>query len=446
MGLSLVSETYTPDRGERAPTHAPHYPLTPPINLSSAQTYTQGHPFAAYAQMRQEAPVMWHPMKGNEGYWAITNYEDVRAVNLDAATFSSQKGGILQAYFNESRRHPLLHRAALDTLICLDAPNHVKLRREHMSYFTPNYVKELKVKVDAKVTELLDNLETTAKDNNGIADLVPHLSEKLPLFTLCEILGIPEADQPKIAEWMTMLEVAQHTMEQMQNGDMSDIDPAQIMTFMQEVQALFDYGQHMLQARRKEPRNDLLSAIANVEIDGELLPDEYLDGAWLLIVFAGNDTTRNSISGTMRLLTEFADAKAELVANPELLPNAVNEAIRMVSPVMYMRRTATRDTELRGQKIAEGEKVIMYYGAANRDPSVFANPDVFDIHRSNAKDHLAFGIGAHVCLGQRVANMQLEAAYRQILTRFPNISWTGEQTIAPNNFTHSVVSLMVDIG
>jgi len=261
-----------------------------------------------------------------------------------------------------------------------------------------------------------------------------------------EILGIPEADQPKIAEWMGMLELAQYTMEQIGQGDMSQVDPAQIMMFMQEVQAMFDYGQHILKARRAEPRDDLLSAIANVEIDGALLPDEFLDGSWLLIIFAGNDTTRNSISGTMRLLTEFSEAKSELAANPDLLPNAVNEAIRMVSPVIYMRRTAAKDTELRGQRIAEGEKLIMYYGAANRDPSVFENPDQFDLRRSNAKDHLAFGIGQHVCLGQRVANMQLEAVYRQILTRFPKISWTGEQTIAPNNFTHSVTQLMVDVG
>ena len=446
MGLSLVSESYMPDRGPREPANAPHYPLTPPVDLSSSQTYTQGHPFAAYAQMQKDAPVMWHPMPSTEGFWAITAYEDVRTVNLDARLFSSQKGGILQAYFNEGSRHPELHRASLDTLICLDAPHHAKLRREHMSYFTANYVKDLKVKVDAKVAELLDGLETTAKANGGTADLVPHLSEKLPLFTLCEILGIPEVDHPKITKWMEMLELAQYTMEQMKDGDMSQLDPAQIMTFMQEVQALFDYGQHMLKARRAEPKNDLLSAIANVEIDGALLPDEYLDGSWLLILFAGNDTTRNSISGTMRLLTEFSEARSELAANLDLMPNAVNEAIRMVSPVIYMRRTATQDTQLRGQTIAEGEKVIIYYGAANRDPSVFENPDVFDLHRSNAKDHIAFGIGPHVCLGQRVANMQLESAYRQILARFPNISWTGEQTIAPNNFTHSVTRLMVDIG
>jgi hypothetical protein len=160
-------------------------------------------------------------------------------------------------------------------------------------------------------------------------------------------------------------------------------------------------------------------------------------------VFAGNDTTRNSISGTMKLLTDFPAEKARVQANLSLLPTMVDEAIRMVSPVMYMRRTATQDTELRGQKIGEGEKVIMYYGAANRDPAVFADPDRFDASRANGKDHVAFGIGPHVCLGQRVANMQLEAVYRQILTRFPDMRWTGEIDIAPNNFVHAIRKLGV---
>jgi cytochrome P450 len=387
--------------------------------------------------MREKAPVMWHPIEGSEGFWALTRYDDIRATNLNAKAFSSQKGGILMTYLDEARRHPLLHRAALDTMICLDPPHHFKLRREHMAYFTPGYVAELRKKVDIEVARLLDE----AVKQGPVFDLVEKFSAQLPLFTLCEILGIPAADRSKIIAWMEMLELAQYTLEQEELGN---IDPAQIMHFLTEVQALFDYGQHILKTRRAEPQNDLLSAIANVEIDGERLPDEYLDGSWLLIVFAGNDTTRNSISGTMRLLTEFPGERAKILADPSLLPNMTHEAIRMVSPVIYMRRTATENTEICGQEIAEGEKVLMYYGAANRDPSVFENPDVFDVTRTNAKDHLAFGIGPHVCLGQRVANMQLSSAYREILARYPNFTWTGEQEIAPNAFTHSIAKLMVD--
>jgi len=447
MGLALVSQTYNEDRGSLDPVHKPIYDITLPLDLSNSQTFTAGQPFGAFKTMRETAPVMWHPMEKAklEGFWALTTYDDVRAASLNTQTFSSQAGGIMMAYppKGDPRNHPKLHSASLDTMICLDPPHHMQLRREHMAYFKPDYIRELKLKVDAKVTALLDTLTAHAKAHGSTLDLVEHFSAQLPLYTLCEMLGVPEADRPKIREWMDMLEMVPYMLE---DNNISDIDPAVVMHFLGEVQAMFDYGQYIIKERRKNPQNDLLSAIANVEIDGAVLPDEYLDGSWLLIIIAGNDTTRNSTSGIMRLLTQFPEQKQMLIDNPDLIPNMVHEGVRMVSPVMYMRRTAVEDTQIRDQKIAAGEKIILYYGAANRDPKVFENPDVFDVRRANAKDHIAFGTGPHVCLGQRVANMQLEAAYRQILTRFPNITWTGEQEILPNGFTHSIGKLMVELG
>ena len=276
-----------------------------------------------------------------------------------------------------------------------------------------------------------------------VVDMVESFSAELPLFTLCEILGVPAEDRPKLVHWMHFLENSQY---QAQQEGLGNVTQEQVMTFMSEIQAMFEYGRHMLAKRRADPKEDLLSAIANVEIDGQPLSPEFLDGSWLLIVFAGNDTTRNSLSGTMRLLTEFPDQKARLLADDTLFPNFVHESIRMVSPVTYMRRTATTDTQLGAQQIAEGDKVVMYYAAANRDPDKFPDPHQFDITRANAKEHLAFGHGPHVCLGQRVANMQLETAYRNILRRYPDIRWTGEQTLAPSNFVHAISSLMVDLG
>ncbi len=443
MSLALVSQTYSEDRGDLKPSHTPIFDFKPPLDLSRAKNFIAGQPFEAFKTMRENAPIMWHPLTDAkmEGFWALTCYDDVKTTNLNAQVFSSQRGGIMMAYppASDPRNHPKLHSASLDTMICLDPPHHMQLRREHMAYFTPGYVRILKEKVDLKVTSLLEELS----DKGPIVNFVEDFSSQLPLFTLCEMLGIPEADRPKIREWMDMLEMAQYVLE---DADMSKLDPALVATFLTGVQAMFDYGRHILKERRKNPQQDLLSAIAHVEIDGAKLPDEYLDGSWLLIIIAGNDTTRNSMSGTMKLLTQFQDQKQLLIANPDLIPNMVHEAVRMVSPVMYMRRTAVQDTNIRGQKIAEGEKVILYYGAANRDPAKFENPDIFDIHRHNAKDHIAFGTGPHVCLGQRVANMQIESAYRQILARFPNIQWTGEQEILPNGFTHSIGELIVDLG
>ena len=216
-----------------------------------------------------------------------------------------------------------------------------------------------------------------------------------------------------------------------------------IKAFQAAVDEMFEYGRTMLRKRRENPQADLMSAIARAQLEGDYLADEYLDGSWLLIVFAGNDTTRNTISGTMGLLTDFPGQKAKLIADPSLMGNATNEFIRLVSPVIYMRRTAAKDVEVAGQKIAEGEKVIMYYGAANRDETVFPDPDRLDVARANADKHIAFGYGPHTCVGKQVARIQLEEVYRQMLARFPNIHRSGEMEVSPNNFVYAIKSMPV---
>lgn len=440
MAFDNVSETAQEERDTpRGPRHAPVSAYRPPVDLADFAPFLDGQPYDVFEEMRRKAPVCWHPEPEGQGagFWALTRHEDIRRVELDTETFSSQRGGIMMNYGYPDQRHPLLHRASLDTMICLDQPHHMPLRREHMPFFTPGYIAKLRERVDQKITALLDEMER----QGPVVDMVELFSAELPLFTLCEMLGVDPADRPKLVKWMHYLELAGHAMR---GGE--QISEQFLTEFLSNVQEMFDFGQAALRARREAPREDLLSAIANARIDGEPLSDEFLDGSWLLIVFAGNDTTRNSLSGTMRLLTAFPEEKAKLLAAPERIPNMVHEAIRMVSPVIYMRRTATREARIAEQAIGEGEKVVMYYGAANRDPSVFPDPDRFDVERSNAKDHIAFGIGPHVCLGQRVANMQLEAAYRQILARFPDIRWTGRQTIAPNNFVHAISSLEIDLG
>lgn len=442
MTFQNVTETYQVERAPGEPKYPKAYTLAPPADLTDPEVFSRhgGYTHDAFATMREKAPVMWHPETMGAGFWAVTSYDLVKKVELTPEVFSSQKGGILMNYGMEGvPRHPLLHSSSLNSLINLDRPYHTPLRMEHMAYFRADFVAELKKKVDAEVKRLLDAMEK----QGPVVDMVEMFSAELPLFTLCEILGVPAADRPKLVHWMHFLETSQY---QAQQEGLGNVTPEQIMTFITEIQAMFDFGRHLLEERRKNPQPDLLSAIANVQIDGKPLSPEFLDGSWLLIVFAGNDTTRNSLSGTMRLITENAGIRDELKSEPDLFPNFVNEAIRLVTPVTYMRRTATQDTELGGQKIAEGEKVVMYYPAANRDPEKFADPNRFDIRRANAKEHLSFGNGPHVCLGQRVANMQLEAAYRQILGRFPKVRWTGEQVLAPNNFVHAISSLTVDLG
>ena len=438
--MQLISETAVD--GRPGPGFPLAWPVLDGVDMTDIRKFGDGQPWGDFARLRAEAPVMWHSetRHGGPGFWVVTRHADVMAVNGDPETFSSQRGGILMAQGRPEQRHALLYRASMDAMINLDGGNHLQLRREHMPYFTPSYLRGVTEKVRGEVTRLLNEMA-----DKGECDLVENFSAVLPLFTLCEILGVPPEDRPKFLKWMHYLELAQNMAgEQATAGLTPTLELMQfIADFNSNVEEMFDYGRHMLHKRRLDPKADLLSAIARAKVEGEELSDEFLDGSWLLIVFAGNDTTRNTLSGSMKLLTEFPEQRAKLIANPALLPGAVNEFIRMVSPVIYMRRTATRDAVINGQTIAEGEKVIMYYGAANRDPAIFDNPDQLDVARENANKHIAFGYGPHVCLGKRVAQIQLEEAYRQILGRFPDIEWTGEIDIAPINFVHAIRKLGV---
>ena len=449
------------DNGPGGPAFPKRYDAPLPVNLMDIDLFAEtGHPFEAYAKMREAAPVAWHESGDatESGFWALTRYADIRAASLDTKTFSSQAGGIMIANGTPETRHPLLFRASVDAMICLDAPAHIQLRKEHMPFFTVNYVGDLKKRVDAKVASLIDTMKAafagqsermaaSAKLPDGQLDMVEYFSAELPLFTLCEILGVPEGDRYKLIDWMHYLEVAQDTMTRVRGGAAPTAEDMEFFAaFLAKVDEMFAYGREILLSRRREPKADLLSAIANMKVDGDLLPDEYLDGSWLLIVFAGNDTTRNTLSGTMKLLTENPATKTRLLADPGLLPKMVDEAIRHVTPVIYMRRTAIREGEIDGQRIAEGEKIVMWYGAANRDPSIFPDPDKFDIDRRNAGDHLAFGMGSHVCIGKRVAQMQLESAYRQLHARMPSLRYAGGIDRAPNNFVVAIRGLPVELG
>ncbi len=437
--MELISQTAV--EGRPGPVYREAYPRLDGLQFNDAKTFVHGQPFEAFARLRASAPVCWHAEPGDlPGFWAVTRHADVMRVNGDPATFSSRRGGILMNTPKPGTGHVLLGRASFDTMINLDAPEHLQLRREHMPFFTPAYLNTLKVKVAAEVTRLIDDMAP-----KGGCDMVEAFSSRLPLYTLCEILGVPAADRPKFLQWMHYLELAQNlAADQAVQPIAPTVELMQFVAdFNSNVEEMFAYGLHMLHKRRNDPQADLMTAIARAQVDGEMLSDEYLDGSWLLIVFAGNDTTRNTLSGAMKLLTEFPEQKVKLAAHPELLGNAADEFIRMVSPVIYMRRTALRDTEIADQKIAEGEKVIMYYGAANRDASVFDDADRLDVARPNANKHIAFGYGPHVCLGKRVAQIQLEEAYRQLLVRLPDIEWSGEIDIAPNNFVHAIRKLGV---
>jgi len=423
------------------------------FDLTDVFLFEKGQPFSEYKKLRENSPVHFHEAgigDSEPGFWVLTKYEDIEYVSKNQNIFSSQlaSGTTLTLGYSQEVSIDQLFKSALDHMLGTDDKLHLSMRNPHMKFFTPKYVEELRKKVSIKVTQLLDNIAPM-----GSCNLVDAVSSELPIFSLSEILGVPEEDRPKIKEWMTFLEMAQvvgatqaaakNNIELNKEQQASAPDPAMIAMFTNIVNEMFEYGRNILLKRRNDPKDDLLSVIANMEIDGKKLPDEYLDGSWLLIIIAGNETTRNSISGTIKLLTENPSQKEKLIKNMELLPNMTNEAIRLISPVIYMRRTTKEETQIGDQKIGPQEKVVMYYGAANRDPKIFDDPDAFDIERENAKKHLAFGYGRHLCLGKHMANMQLSEVYKQILMRFPDMHQSEEWKVVPNNFTHSISEMPV---
>jgi len=438
-----VSDTVPIEPVQKNPTFKEVYPRWKNEKWPTPKAFTKGHPYDVYKFYREKAPVSWTPLKKMRGFWSVARYEDIKSVEVQPDIYSSELGSMHMGGMDVPKQIPQkLYTASLDNLINLDAPRHMELRIQQKDFFIPKFVATLTEKVGKHIDQLLDNLEAECR-KNGQADFVKIFTEQVPLFTLCEMLGVDEEDRPNIVRWMHYLEMSQQVAVHPIRTLLGD--PRFIGRFKTNIVDMFDYGERVMADRRANPRQDLLSIIANSTLEGEKLSQAYMDGSWLLIIFAGNDTTRNSLSGTMRLLTEFPEQRQKVLDDPSLLPNMLLESLRMTSPVIHMRRTASQDTELAGQKIAENEKLILWYGAANRDPDVFSDPDQFDVTRTNANKHLAFGHGPHKCLGSRIAQLQLRLSYEKILDRFPNIQWTGKQKMAPNNFVHAVQNLIVTI-
>lgn len=439
--MQLISDDILIDSGQLKPTYPAVYPVLDGFDFANPASWTSGHPHAYYRRMREQAPVLWSPgYKEFSGFWSVGRYDDVKTVELAPDVFSSQRGSInIGVQAREKWKPKKLIPAAFNSLINLDAPHHMEMRIQQKDFFIPAYVAQIRDRVAAHIDGLLDEMER----KGPVVDFVKMFSEEVPLFTLCEMLGVDEADRPKIVYWMHYLEMASQYLANPLQVFMKE--PLFPLKFYKTVNEMFAYGERVMADRRAHPREDLLTVIAQSQLEGQELSQEYLDGSWLLIIFAGNDTTRNSLTGTIELMHKFPDQRQMVLDDPSLIPRMSQEALRMVSPVKHMRRTALADFELNGQKIAKDEKVVMWYGAANRDPDVFPDPDNFDMMRENIDKHLAFGHGVHKCLGARIAQMQLRLSYEKIFERFPNIAPVGDVVYAPNALVNAMSSLKVNL-
>ena len=402
------------------------------VDLNDLDSFVDGVPHDELDIIRERYPLYWNEEKSTwgPGFWNVTNYDHIVEISRDPATFSSEQG-INISFAPES--DPAVVNAVVGNMITMDPPLHRVYRNIARPYFTNRSVKSLESRVRELARGIVKEAALQLKEH-GECDFMVDIAAPLPISVLCDILGVPHTDWKKIFDWSNEL-VGLFDPDLCKNPEDS------LETFMD----LFSYGQAMVEDRRKAPRDDLMTAIAKAKPeDGQEIPEHLLNGFFLLMVIAGNETTRNSISGGLHALIENPDQRDLLVKRPELVPTAVEEIFRWVSPVSHMRRTVTRETEIAGQTLAEGDKVVMWYGAANRDPKYFDRPRRFDITR-DPNQHLAFGIGEHFCLGARLARLQLRVIFEELLNLVPKLDFelTGEVTHVRTNFINGIKAMPV---
>ena len=409
----------------------PIYDIGQICELDKWETFINGQPFDIFKRLREEAPIYWHEesLDFEPGFWALSKHEDIVRVSKDPMTFSSAVGGHLMTMGDPEVVDPSAVAAIIGNMIGMDPPDHQIYRKMVAPSFTPKAIRTLEDDMRQKIRELLENVE-----DKGEFNFVTEISEQLPLWVLCEMMGIPESERPKIRDLVNNLTDA--SIQQ---------DPNNAFQIWVNYMELFKMGRDMIEERRKNPTDDLMSVVANTKIEGGELPPELLDGFFLLMVIAGNETTRNTLTGGLMALTDNPEEREKLLKDPALISNATDEMLRWVTSVIYFRRTATKDTNIRGQDIKAGDKVVMWYGSANRDEDIFKDGHLFRVDRENAKKHLAFGAGEHLCLGNRLGHMQIRILFEELLDRFPNIHSTSDPVRIPSNFLAGISELKVRI-
>lgn len=391
------------------------------IDLLPVANYAGSQPHDQFAWLRANDPVHRHAEPDGPGFWAITRYDDVRAVGRDHEQFSSSPTIMLADPSPDSQAMSSDHVM----MLMADPPVHTRMRRLISKHFTPRASAALRHRVAELATAIVD-----AVIERGECDLVTDLAGEMPSFVIADVLGIPLADGRELYHHTEML----HSSEEVVSH--ADRQAAQL--------AMFTYAQEVYADKRANPGDDLASLLASGELDGRPLDGIDFFLWFLLLVDAGGDTTRNLVGGGMQALFEHPDELNRLQGDLDgLLPSAIEELLRWVSPVVYMRRTATVDTVFGDQPIAAGDKVVMYYGSANRDSACVAEPDRFDVGRT-PNPHVAFGGGGpHFCLGAHLARIEIEALLRELLTRLDDLEPAGEVGWMGSNFIFGPTSIPV---
>ncbi|MEU8108497.1 cytochrome P450 [Nonomuraea muscovyensis] len=404
--------------------------------IAHPATFAAGVPHDTFARLRRDEPVAWteepvlvrHSAAGRiaergSGYWTVTRHAAVAEASRRTDVFSSGERG---AFLVDPRTKADLARTR-ELLVNMDAPRHTRIRRLVTSVFTPRAVRALADGIRAHARGLVASVV-----ERGRFDAVDDLAAELPLLVLADLLGMPRADRHLLFRWSNHLV----------GFDDPEYGGGDIDAYRQVFVEAFSYALELAAQRRARPGEDLVSLLATAEVDGRRLSDREFCHFWMLLVVAGNETTRHLISGSLHALAEHPDQLARLCAEPSLVPAAVEELLRWVTPIMQFRRTATCDTELDGQKIVKGDKVVLYYVSANRDRAVFADPDRLDLGR-DPNPHLSFGVGAHFCLGASLTRLEARTLLEELRPHLAGLALDGAPERLESNFVNGLKSLPV---
>lgn len=392
------------------------------IDLYDPDGYVAGPPHETFTRLRAEDPVHWQDMPDGTGYWAVLRYDDVVTVARDAQTYSAALGGVVLEDLS-----PETLVMMQDMLLAMDPPRHVGYRRNVSPQFTARVIGKLEERIRAICREIMRDA-TASRD----VDFVHDVCAKLPSQVVGELVGIPEADWPKIHAWS----------ERNSGGPDPDFSSGYSEDASTATVEMAMYAIELAQLRRADPQEDLTTLMLAMELDGEAMTDIQFGSFFVQLVTAGNDTTRTMLSSGLLALLRHPDQLAEVRADRTLIPGAVEEILRWANPLHYFRRTATCDTELAGTSIAAGQKVAMMYTSVNRDERTFTDPQAFDIHR-DPNPHLSFGTGGHFCLGVHLARLEGRVFFEELLDAFRTIELTGEPKRQRSNLNNALKSLPV---
>jgi cholest-4-en-3-one 26-monooxygenase len=397
------------------------------VNLQDQDQFARGVPYEVFGLLRREAPAFWQPEVEpgqGPGYWAVTRYQDVVNVNRDVDAFSSGMRGSLMVDPPDD--------VGIETMrllmVNMDPPIHTRYRRLVNKGFTPRTIAQLEQKIVWRANKIIDQV-----CESGSCDLVTEISSELPLQVIAELLGVPEEDRHLVFDWSNRM-IGRDDPEYQLTEEMA-------MTAAME---LYAYADALTEKKRAEPHEDLLSVLTKAEIEGDKLSQLEIDVFFLLLSVAGNETTRNLISHGTLALIENPDQRQILLERPEALSTGIEEMLRCASPVMHFRRTARGDTEIAGQKIKAGDKVVFWHVSANRDETVFEDPMRFDVLRS-PNEHVAFGGGGpHFCLGANLARMEIRVMFEEMLRRMPDFELAGDVQRLRSNFINGIKHLPIE--